>query len=277
MSLYAPGSLSAADKLLAQEPEIGAESIVKASYDPLGLVYEIEQSAAGAASANSISGAYSLPTDGLELQCICANSVASPGSIVITFGVTDEDDTETTATATFAAPSFAADQSDYFPLGTGVDLVPATGAAKKIKSVDSIDSITNGSTGNRFQVVALPALTSYFSVGCTRSKDITLPIPSTVPIPCGFNGSRFVKSGRSEPGNMSCEAAYSLFSDGLARLAGQKVTAIVETRRQDRVLVERLVLGGWRPVPQSPKGDGDDETTTTAEGLFERFAFFSAS
>ena len=37
-----------------------------------------------------------------------------------------------------------------------------------------------------------------------------------------------------------------------------------------------MIVGGWRPVPKSPGGEGDAETVTTAEGSAEQFAFFTA-
>ena len=275
--LYLPQNLTANDTLLAKAVEVGAESLVKVSYNPFGIAYEIQQSGPDAADVNPVAGAYALPADGMELQLRAVNSVRSDaGAIAVTLDVTDEDDASTTAVATFAAPSFAADQTDNFNIGMGVDLVPATGADKKIKSIDGFNAITNGGQGNKFQVVALPQQSSWITVACTRSKDITLPFPSTIAIPCGFNGSQYVKAGRSEAGNLTVEAAYNIFGDGLTRLAGQQVTAMVESYREGRVLVERLVCGGWRCTPNSPKGDGDDETVTTAEGLFEEFAVFSA-
>lgn len=273
---YDPSTLSATDAELAREAEVGYESTVRASYNPFAIVYQLTQTAANAASADTVAGAYSIPTAGLDLQLICANSVTSEGPLVVTLNVTDEDDTSTTAVATFGPPSFAGDQTYNFALGTGVDLVCASGAAKKIKTITGISSVTGGNTGNRFRVVALPAESSWFDIGCTRSKDLTLPVPSTIAIACGKNASEYVKAGRNVVGELSVDAVYRSYGADLARMAGQKVSIEIATRRADRVLVERSVIGGWRCTPQSPKGDGDDEVVTTAEGMFEQFAVFFA-
>lgn len=274
MSKWNISSLTGVDLEVARRPEIGAESLVKVSYDPIGLIRTVTQSAVGAGALATPAGAYAIPTDGLDLVLVTRNAVRSNGPLTVTLAVVDEDDSATTAVATLAAPSYSADSSNNFPIGIAMDLVPATGASKKIKSITSLTSVTNGAVGNEFGILALPASDRFFEVGCASEKDITLPMPSSVAVPCRYNGAQYVKSGRSEPGTLNCTAKYISFADGLARVAGQQVTALVESRKDNRVVTERLFLGGWRPVPQSPKGDGDDLVETSAEGIFENFAVF---
>lgn len=271
---YTPATPSAVDQPLLAEPEIGAEMGVYASYAPFGIVYGIQQTAVDAAASVSVAGVYTMPVAGCDLQLVTKNAVRSDVELVVTLDVVDEDDTATTAVATFAPPSYAADQSFNFQLATGVDFVPVTGSTKKIKSITGIASVAGGALGNKFDVVALPPEDSWFSIGCNRSEDLVTPYPNSLNIACGRDASAYVKSGRNVVGSLTVDAAYKTSGEGLARLGGAKVSVMMVSQRDDRIVAERTVIGGWRPQPQTPKGDGDDESVTSAEGMYEKVAFF---
>lgn len=158
--------------------------------------------------------------------------------------------------------------------GTGVAITVATrdNSAKKVRSVTSVAAITGGSNGNRFEIVNIPD--DWVEVKCTTDKNPDLPVPKSIAIACGYDGARWVKKGRSDPPTLEIGAKYSSGGDGLMRLNGHKVAAMMEVRKDDRLLTERLVFGGWRPKATPKKGEGDTESTVTATGMYERFAVF---
>lgn len=181
-----------------------------------------------------------------------------------------------TAVATFDPPATAQDASFNFPSGLAVDIVP-TGdgnAARGIRSVTSIASVAGGHAGNKFFVVALPDASSYTEVMCATDKTIAVPVRKSIAIACRFNGARWVKGGRSEPPTAEFTGKYVGYGDGLPRVNGQRVTVKVESRKDDRILTERLILTGWRPTVGIKKGDGDAEAEATANGMYEMFLAF---
>ena len=271
---YQPTALSAADQELAKEPEVGAELNVSWSASPFGIITNVEQSGTAAGALVAQPSAYDVPAAGMDMQVVCLNAVVSTAPIVLTLNVVDEDDSSTTAVATLAKPDWLGDSSADLPQGTAFDLTPATGASKKIKSVTSVASITYGATGNKFAIVGLP--TSWNGVGCVQSVDPSLAIPGSKALRCGFNPSRFVKAVPGEVSSLTITALYTVVLQGLAALNGLKVCIRVDKKRADRVTVETMVIGGYRPVAKSPGGDGDAETVTTAEGPFENAAIFVA-
>lgn len=179
-----------------------------------------------------------------------------------------------TATATFDPPDTAQDASFNFPTGLGVDIIPVTDATKNIRSVVSIASVAGGKAGNKFYVLALPDRDSYTEVMCATDKTIAVPTRKSIAIACRFNGARWVKGGRSEPPTAEFTGKYVSYGDGLPRVNGQRVTVMIESRKDDRILTERLILTGWRPTVGIKKGDGDAEAEASATGMYEIFCAF---
>ena len=101
-----------------------------------------------------------------------------------------------------------------------------------------------------------------------------LKVHSRYTCACGLVGSAYTKFGRSEAGSLNVSARHFTFGDGLSRLGNHVVSAMVVVKKDGRITGERLVARAWRPNPQTPRGDGDDEVITTAEGMFENFAAF---
>lgn len=196
-------------------------------------------------------------------------TVAGTGGTVTKNGATGQ------AVATFAPPDTAQDQSFNFPPGLAVDLIGTAGnSTAKIVSVNSLVSITGGAAGDKFYVAACPEASSYVEVACVTDKTIDIPTPKSIAIPCRFNGARWVKKGRSEPPNLEFKAKHGSYGDGLSRANGHRVTVKMEARKDDRILTERLIFGGYRPTVKLNKPDGDGEADATATGMYELFAAF---
>lgn len=158
--------------------------------------------------------------------------------------------------------------------GTAVSITVAArnNSALKIREVTSISAVTGGSSGNRFEIVAIPD--DWMEIKCATDKNPELPVPKSIAIACGYDGARWVKKGRSDPSTLEISAKYTSGGDGLMRLNGHKPSVLFERRVDDRLLTERLVFGGWIPKATPKKGDGDAESTVTATGMYERFAMF---
>jgi hypothetical protein len=267
-------SIPADDIPIANAPEIGGESKVKLSYGEIGVVGQLAQTAPGSGTWTVETPAFDFTALGVDLALVCDTGIKSTVNVVVNLNVTLDDDTSGTATATFAVPSYAKDQSSNLPAGLAVDVLPqgAGNADKKIKAILSIASITGGAKGNRFSLVCLPS--DWFDVGCTKSKNEKLPVAKSLAIACGLKGSAFVKAGRSEPGELELKALNFTYGDGLSRLNGHRGSVLIEVLKAGRVLTERTVYGGYLPTPSTDRGDGDDEVTNSATGNFESFAKF---
>lgn len=272
---YQIAPISSADLAVAKQKTIGAEYIAKINYDGwtdvASILMQNPTSGTLAASAGFVA-----PGAGLDVVVRCQGGVRSLGPLAITLAVTFADTTTGSAVATFTPPSWSKDQTFNFPQGFAVDLIGTGGSsAKKIASVDGLTSITNGASGNRFELIALPDVsTDYVEIACMKSADPKLNVTKSVAIPCRYDGSSDVKKGRSEPGSLTVVSRYNIYGDGLLRLNGQAVTAELEVWKEDQVLTERYLFEHWRPMANPKIGDGDAETDVTAEGMFERFCIF---
>jgi hypothetical protein len=271
--------IAAADLETALSPAIGGEAKVYVSETPWGSVGDVRQ-ISETSGILALHTAYSLPSAGRDLALIVDRAGAPSASGVlleVTFAVQFDDSTMGTARASYTIPARAANQGWSLPRGTAIDVIPvgAPNLAKKIKAVYNA-SVTGGAANNRFELVALPEQASYYLVGCTNQANFKLPVGSSLPIPCGLNPTRFTKRGRGEAGTLNVIEKYSDYLDGLTRLNGLFVTAMVEISKDERVLTDRFVLQNWHPTASPELGDGDDIATATGEGNFSQFAVFTA-
>jgi hypothetical protein len=277
---YNPTDIPSADLETALSPAIGGEAKVYVSETPWGSVGDVLMPAENSGIL-TLHNAYSLPGAGKDLALIVdrAGAVSASGVLLeVTFNVTFDDNTGGTAKASYAIPGRAGNQGFSLPRGAAIDVIPVGGGnlAKKIKQVNFVTSVAGGAANNRFELVALPELASYYLVGCTNQANFKLPVGSSLPIPCGLNPSRYTKRGRGEPGTLNVIEKYSDYLDGLTRLNGLFVTAMVEISKDERVLTDRFVLSHWHPMASPQIGDGDDIATADGEGNFSQFAVFTA-
>lgn len=178
-----------------------------------------------------------------------------------------------TATATLRPSATASDASKNMPPGLAVDFV-SSGVNTTIRSITSITSVTGGSAGARFGVFAMPDSATFTEVACTEGKDIEPPTPQSIAIACRYNAARWVKKGRSNVPKLDFKAKYASYGDGLMRLNGHRVSVRLDTRKDDRILSERMIIGGWRPAVKVTRPEGEGESMAEATGLFETVAVF---
>jgi len=274
-------TIAAVDLDIAASAEIGLESRVHLSYEPVRLVGEILFEAEGNGTDDegiiyTPDNTYTPPADagdGRDFQLVAIGPVLSTTAVVVTASVVFEGGANGTITATLAPPETAADQSFNFPQGLAVDFVPSV-ANNTIRTITAITVADGGSSGARFAIVAMPERASYTEVACTEGKSPTPPAPNSVSIPCGYDSARWVKRGRSVTPELGMKARYKGFGDGLMRANGHRVTAMLEVWKEDRILSERQVFGGWRPKVAAERPDGEGEVMADASGQYEFFAVF---
>jgi hypothetical protein len=171
-------TVPAADLAIANTPELGGESKrTKISFEEVGLVAEIAMGAPASGTMTPAIPAFDFDdASGNDLVVRAKTAIVSDDDVVLTFGVTFQDNTTGSATASFSVPSYAQNQSSNLPMGLAVDLIGTAGnSGKKVKSADSLTSIAGGSRGNEFQLLALPA--TWYDVPGITSKVETLNVP----------------------------------------------------------------------------------------------------
>jgi hypothetical protein len=268
-------TVPAADLAIANTPELGGESKrTKISFEEVGLVAQIAMGAPASGTMTPAIPAFDFDdASGNDLVVRAKTAIVSDDDVVLTFGVTFQDNTTGSATASFSVPSYAQNQSSNLPMGLAVDLIGTAGnSGKKVKSADSLTSIAGGSRGNEFQLLALPA--TWYDVPGITSKVETLNVPKAKSIAHGLDGSRWTKFGLSEPGRLELEAFHISAGDGLQRLNHHDFSAMVEVYAEDRVLKERHVYGGCRGAFNADRKDGEDETKDRGTAEFNIFAKF---
>lgn len=279
MTRFTPTAISADDLETALAPAIGGERKVYVSEKVVGHVADITLPAE-ASGIMTLNSAYTLPDVGKHLVLVVDRAGArSTVTMVVTLNVILADSTVTTAVGTFTVPARSQVQFYSMPQGAAVDLLPqgAGNADKKIKTVSGVASVVGGAANNRFAILAPPDIdTEFYFVGCTNQSNFKLPIGKSLPIPCGLNPTAYVKRGRGESGSLNVIEKYSDYLLGLTRLNGFFATALVEVRKDERVLTDRFLVVNWRPMASPDIGDGDDIATATGEGDFSQFAIFTA-
>lgn len=268
MSRQAIPAIANDDLDIAASAILGLEKRVFYALEDVIAVGEVSQSAAdGTLSADPT---FVADAAGLDMQVSLLNAVKSDVSIVLTFGVTFDDASTGTATATFVAPDWARDQSFNFPIGLAVDLI-GTGydSDKKIKTIDSLDSLAGGSAGARYGIISAPDEADYIQLPCVKNVNPMPPTSESVPIPCGYQAARWTKKGREATPTLSITSADPGAIESLNRLNGFRVTIKLEIVKDDRIMTSRQIYGGWRPKVTPTLPDGNGEAEVTAEGPYE--------
>ena len=177
------------------------------------------------------------------------------------------------AVATFQAPSTARDQSANLPQGTGVDIVTPPGTT--IRTITGVISVTGGAMGNQFGIISIPEADTFTTLAEVKSFDLDPPTGKPVPLAQRYDPAHWVVKGRPDVPKLTIGSPVVSFGDGLARLNGQRMTIRNEVWKEDRLLTQRVFVGGFRAAAKMTSPDGDGEEELKAEGIFEQFAFFN--
>jgi hypothetical protein len=272
---YTPAAIGQDDLDVAQAPYFGGEFAVYLSDTPAVQVGQIELSASGSGTYTAAVGV-TLPTDGVDLQLVATTRLRSPGgNCVVVLNVTDENNIARTATATFAPPARAANQTGNFPRGAAVDFTLSGGT--RIKTIVSLASVSNGEANVAFAVYQLPVAADWALVGCTTSKKFNTKARTPKGIDCGMETDAYVKRGKTQPGELSIDSKFGGVYDRLTRFSGSKCTAMLVGVKDGEVTCDRYVFTQYQPVCEVDLPDGDGEAMeNAATGKFQEPLFFVA-
>ena len=274
MSFYLPAAIAtAALKRIAGKPAWGAELKLLASPELANVIGTLAMT--GATTCPFTDDPVSaLPVGGADLQIQLTNEFAGTAQATVVVTGTDQTDVALVGTATLAKPGYTLADSWRFPVGTAWDVVPATGG-KLFKTITSV-ACTGGVADVDFKVWQLPVITTFVRIPSITTKDFTTKSQAPKFIPEDLDGAADVKLGRSEPSKLNLTANARVFKDGLLRFDGQAFTIMAELRKENKVLVDRLIFTGWisKAAPTFP--DGDEVATVSAEGFYEELLVFSA-
>lgn len=274
---YSPAAVNPDDLDIAEAPYLGGEFAVYLSNTPARLLGEVELSQSGSGTWTAKSGAAVVGAGGADLQMVAVTEIRSDEDVVITLNVVDEDDAATTAVATYTAAARAANQSSEFPRGVAADLVVASGATKKIKSITSLASVVGGDRNLRFAVYQLPEAAQYALVGCTTEKKFNVKSREPKGIDCGMETDAYVKRGKTKAGELTIDSKFGGMHDRLARFSGKKTTAMLVGIKDGVVLTDRMVFAQYIPGVEITLPDGDGEAMENAgTGKFVEHLFFTA-
>lgn len=275
-----PATLTAAQAVLAQKPEIGAESIFHALSVEFIFMGRIVTDAAGAPSWLPRAGAV-IPGSGLwDLQLRSDDGLTNlAGNPTLTLNVTiGAGGGAGTAVATFGIPAWVTDQSKNWPVGSGTDFIPqgAGNAAKNLTAIAGVSAGTNLPGNSEFSVWASPAATEAVELGYCKSINGPYQVPNSVSIPDRYESAAAVKKGRSEEAELSLEFNYISSMEGIARYNGRSITAFIKVIKDKSAHSENIIYTAYRPEFSPNRGDGDDAVMGTSAGPYEKFLTFVA-
>ncbi len=267
-------SITAAQVDSARKPELGWES--KAYFAPENCILVASVLATAAAVGELTSaGGLGIPVAGRDLLCRVSSAFAAGagGNMTVKIGVTMDDDTVDTATATFQVPTYTASSVNQFPMGVSSDFVPDTigNIAKKIKTITGLTSVTNQTPGNAFELYTTPESATFVYIDVTRSKGGALNLPGYVEIPDRLNPAAFVKLGRGESNKIKLEYETRGALEQLGRFNGSTGTLRLDVLKDDKVLSERIMFTDYIVRANGDRGDGNDVVKNTSEGPYQRF------
>jgi len=272
-------AVPAAYRDISQSPEIGVETRLSYSRQPMQRLCIIQQDdvSSGILTPDPTYLAPA-PTFGFDIQIAAGSEIYSDEPVQVALAVHFDDGTQGSGIGLIQPSALQLDQDDGFPVGTASDLQLLKAGVdvsltRKVATVDGLLNINGGDVGNTFYVMACPDVTSYTLIQNINNRDVQVPVSKAVNIPSGYDGARWIKKGRSEPPKLDIKANYIGFGQGLPRIAGQRVTIMMETWKDDRVLTERMIVGGYRPDVKIGKPDGNGLAEATATGEFETGSF----
>lgn len=278
MSLYVPSAIQAADLDVAIAPYLGGEFAVYLTTKAAVKFQEIALTAAGEGDSIAVPGA-SFTAPG-HIQIAALTPILSSAAVEFEFNSGQTiGGADTPATATFAPPARAANQSFNFARGYAVDLLAETpNPGDTFTSLDLISSsgIDGGGKNQVFGVFQLPAFSDYSLVGCTTDIDFNTKSRAAKGVDCGMEADAYIKRGKTQPGELNIGGKLKGFAEGLARFDGLKTTVMLVGLKDGQVTGDRLVFTQWVPNLKPRLPDGDGEAMIDATGKFSEHLFFVA-
>jgi hypothetical protein len=133
-----------------------------------------------------------------------------------------------------------------------------------------------GDKNQEFSLYQLPELADYTFIGCTTDFKFNSKGRVAKGIDCGMESDKFIKRGKTQPGEASLDAKFKGFAESLARFDGQKTTLMAIGIKDGQVTTDRVVLTQFVPSVEINLPDGDGEAMQPAKGKFAEQLFFVA-
>jgi len=279
-----PAAIAAnGDIAIALAHYLGGEFVVYLTDTAATRLGDIAMTAAGSGNGSGTYTARAGATilgvggTGADLQMVAEQHLISAVQTVVTLSVTDDLGATTTATATFAPPARATNQSFNFPRGYAVDIQVASGATRKIAAILGLTSIVGGSRGLTFSIYQLPEMSSYTLVGASTEKKFTTKSRQAIGIDVGMEADAEVKLGKTGKGDLTIDTKFGSMSEGLNRFDGARTTALLIGMKDGVLTEQNMVFVSFIPKVDvnMPEGDGES-MSNAATGKFSDHLFFVA-
>lgn len=276
---YVPAAVGSDDQDIAEAPYFGGEFAVFVTRQPAVMIGQIDLSAA-ATGAYSDNLANSIKSGGADLQLVALTPILSSVAAVLKLATLDDSGTPTAMdiTATFTPPTRAANQSFDFPRGIAVDFVPAS-SGKKVTSITGLANsspITGGGANQSFGVYQLPEQSDYSLILATKDIDFNTRSRVAKGIDAGMESDRWIKRGKTQPGELSIGHKLQSLVEGFMRFDGIKTTIMLVGLKDGQLTGDRIVFTEcvMNVKGRLPEGDGEADANVT--GKFREVLMFFA-
>lgn len=264
-----PPNIALADLNEARKPNSGGEFQVWVSPEDMLEVARFTCTSPTSGTLSIDAGfAAALLAEPRDLVAVVAATALQP-SANVTLAITghDADAAPLNGVATIAVPSWLGSSTRFFPPGFAVDVVVAAG-----KLFETIEALVpaNAVAGAQFILFSMPLQSSYERIGCATGIDYNDPVSGSRAVACGLDGSAFTKRARSEPGELTLTAKDFNQMEGLAKYRGASVTVMLKLLKDERIHTHNFFFSSYRAKTKNTHGDGDDDSSVTATGMFEK-------
>lgn len=249
-----PAAIAAEDFEAVQTPALGGEKDVLATTESFRLLGLITMAADGDPDYKFVNAPNTSP--GPIVAVVLGAGMRADSAAVVTYAG---------LTGTFKPVGWSGETSSFnFGATRGVEL---TGTFSHPGN-SGVPTVTHAKKGSKLALLELPALDEFKFVGCTNDKRVKFPTKKSKAIACQLESSRWTKGGATEVGELSVTSIDLGPDNGLRRIAGMKTVAMIESKSEERVLRERIILCGWTPSIDDEAGEGETESKVNATGMF---------
>jgi hypothetical protein len=269
-------TLSAAERLIAENPEIGVESNVFVSAADVIEIGTIKTDSLGAITWIAKPGA-SLGA-GMDVHVSLAKPISAAAAPVITLDATVVTTGAGTVAGTFVVPAWVGNQNQIYPEGYALDMIPqgVGNSARLVTAVTGVTSMTNVPANSELTVWASPASSNFAELGWKKSVDGAYSAYTTVSIANKYNPTAASKKGVGEIKELNMDFVAVSTMDGVSRYDGMRVAVLVKIIKDDAVHSENIVYTGHNLNASTKRGEGNDAVIESSKGPFQRALKFVA-
>ncbi len=271
-------TLSAPEVLIAENPEIGAESSdnIYASATEVQVLGTIKTDALGGITWIPRPGAaYGA---GLDVHVVNVTPILGTLAPVITLNATVVTAGSTTLVTTFGKPSYVPDQNQVYGEGCGFDMIPqgSGNSARLVTAIAGVATLTNVPINSEFVVLGSPLSANFVDIGWGKSVDGAYNSSSTISLARGYNPTGATKKGVGEVKELTMDFNHVSSQAGMCAYNGMRTSVLVKILADNTVHKSNILYYGYRGISNPKRGVGNDEVVETCAGPFEGCAVFNA-